>query len=240
MHSRRPAILITGFGPFPSIGTNATALLVPLIAAAAARTFRGIAFPYEILPTEWSAGVARAERLYHLHRPAVALHFGVSGRASGFEIETRARNHCSRTHDAAGLLPSVERLSPRGPEFLPVTLPAPYIVDRLRRRGLPASLSRDAGGYLCNALLYRALEIARSRQDAPRTGFIHLPASLVRSSRPLRGPAPLCRMDWADVVEGSLEIIAACLGRTVPPLQAPVIRSRSPQTAPAGLTFRRS
>jgi pyroglutamyl-peptidase len=234
MHSRRPTILITGFGPFPTIAANATTVLVPRIVEAASRAFKGIAFPSEILPTEWASGVARAERLYHLHRPIVSLHFGVSSRATGFEIETRARNRCSRTQDAAGLLPSLDLLSPHGPEYLATTLPAAHIVDRLRRRGLPASLSRDAGGYLCNALLYRTLELNRDAAEAPRTGFVHLPASLLRPSHTGRAIAASPRMDWSDVVEGSLEIIAACLGRPSPahPALGPGVRAH-----PAPLGF---
>ena len=216
MHASRPTVLLTGFGPFPGVGANATTLLVPRLAEAAARTFPGMRIAYDVLPTEWSAGPARALRLYGEHRPALALHFGVSSRARGFEIETRARNRCQASPDAAGLLPPLDLLSPEGPETLPAQVPAAYIVARLRRRGLPASLSRDAGGYLCNALLYRALELGRDLPDPPRAGFIHLPASLVHERFPTRGPVPGAPLDWEGVVEGGLEIIAASLGRPPP------------------------
>jgi len=218
MATDRPIILLTGFGPFPSVPANATSVLVPRLAAAAADVFAGSAVVHEILPTEWHAGLARASQLYRQHRPVLALHFGVSSRANGFEIETRGRNYCSAALDAAGLLPPLDRISLHGPEFLPASLPAAHIVQRLRRRGIPAVVSRDAGGYLCNALLYRTAELARSHPAPMRSGFIHLPSDLVNERNPARGPMPSCRLAWRDVVDGGLEIIAASLGKAMTPI----------------------
>jgi pyroglutamyl-peptidase len=218
MTTDRPTILLTGFGPFPGIAANATSVLVPRIAAAAREVFAGCRVETAVLPTEWQAGLDRVGRLYREVRPTLALHFGVAGKATGFEIETRARNVCSQSRDAAGAMPDGRCVTPEGPEYMPATLPAAHIVERLRRRGLPASLSRDAGGYLCNALLYRAQELARALAMPARSGFIHLPSDLVNERNPARGPLPGCRLDWRQVIDGGLEIIAASLGR--PPLPA--------------------
>lgn len=209
----RPLVLLTGFGPFPTVAANATSILVPRIAEATRRAVPGVAIAAHILPTEWEASLSLLGDMMRRLRPVIALHFGVSGRATGFEIETRGRNRCSQSEDAAGLLPSNEYVSPGGPEFLSATLPAAHIVGRLRRRGLPAQLSRDAGGYLCNALLYRSLEIARTSGMPARSGFVHLPASLVNERRPALEPRPAGHLTWDGVIEGSLEIVAATLGR---------------------------
>ncbi len=220
MPQERPVILLTGFGPFPGVPANATSILVPRIADAARRAFPRVTIAAHILPTEWSTGLRVVDALYADLAPEIALHFGVSGRATGFEIETRGRNRCNQTQDAAGQMPSLARLSPTGPEFLPSPLPAAHIVERLRRHGIPAMVSRDAGGYLCNALLYRTLEIARYSVVPPRVGFVHLPANLVNKRNPSRGPLPACRLTWDEVVTGGLEVIAACLGRPAPPMHA--------------------
>ncbi len=209
----RPTILITGFGPFPTVGANATSILVPRIADAARRGVPGVTVSAHVLPTEWEMSLVLLEELTRALRPTLALHFGVSGRATGFEIETRGRNRCSLSEDAAGRLPLCERVSPKGPEFLTATLPAAHIVSRLRRRGLPARISRDAGGYLCNALLYRSLEIAQAYGTPGRSGFVHLPANLVNERRPMLEPRTGTRLSWDDVIDGSIEIMAAALGR---------------------------
>jgi pyroglutamyl-peptidase len=213
MPSSRPVLLLTGFGPFPRVPANATSLLVPKIAEAAGNTFAGLSTVCEIIPTEWRAGLERVEELYRTHRPAVAIHFGVSGRATGFAVEARARNCCAPSPDATNCLPNGDCLAPGAPEFLPSALPVTLIVERLRRRGIPAQLSRDAGNYLCNALMYRTLDLARGKEWPVRNGFVHLPTSLVDSRHPERGPLASSPLSWRQVIDGGLEIIAASLGR---------------------------
>lgn len=216
MAPSRPILLLTGFGPFPRVPMNATSLLVPRIAEAADKVFAGVSVVCEIIPTEWRAGLARVEALYAEHRPLVAIHFGVSSRATGFAVEARARNCCAASPDAADSLPECDSVAPGAPEFLPSTLPVTLIVERLRRRGIPVQLSRDAGTYLCNALMYRTLDLARASDWPARNGFVHLPTSLVDPRHPERGPLRSSPLSWRQVIDGGLEIIAASLGRQRP------------------------
>ncbi len=216
MMNGRTTVLLTGFGPFPSVPANATSLLVPRLAEAARAAFPGIAFETRTLPTEWSSGIEHLYGLYEELTPTVALHFGVSSRARGFEIEARGRNRLAFVPDAAGALPSTPVLRADGHEYLASTVPVGAIVARLRRRGLPAFISRDAGTYLCNAAFYTALDMARRTEREHRIGFVHLPASLcVEERRPALGIHPRCPLSWRDAVEGGLEIIGATLGRPV-------------------------
>ena len=111
-------------------------------------------------------------------------------------------------------MPAGERLRADGAEHLKASLPVQHIVARLRARGIPAFVSRDAGGYLCNATLYHSLGCAR---DAPgrRVGFIHIPATLGRPGAANRGRVGACRLTWEQASAGGLEILAACLGLNV-------------------------
>jgi pyroglutamyl-peptidase len=216
MANGRSTVLLTGFGPFPSVPANATSLLVPRIAEAARVAFPGIAFEVRTLPTEWTAGLAHLDELYETLAPTVALHFGVSSRARGFEVEARGVNRRAYVPDAAGAFPSTPALSEGGADHLASTVPVSAIVARLRQRGLPAFVSRDAGAYLCNAALYTALDRARRHARDLRIGFIHLPASLlVEERRPQFGPHPRCPLTWRETIDGGLEIIGATLGRPV-------------------------
>lgn len=207
----RTSVLITGFGPFPGVPINATMRLVPTLAADAARAFAGVRIATAILTTEWAAAPRALDGLLAEVRPDLVLHFGVSSRARGFEVEQRAANACMQSPDAAGLLPPGERLRADGAEHLQVSLPVPHIVARLRARGIPAFISRDAGGYLCNATLYHSLGCAR---EAPgrRVGFVHIPATLGRPGAANRGRVGACRLSWEQAQAGGLEILAACLG----------------------------
>ena len=101
-----------------------------------------------------------------------------------------------------------------GPERLPASLPVRHIVARLRRLGIPAFVSRDAGTYLCNAALYHSLVCAKDEAAAGRrVGFVHIPATLARPGGPNRGRTGACPLTWEETVAGALEILAACLGR---------------------------
>jgi pyroglutamyl-peptidase len=216
MHSAKPTLLLTGFGPFPRVSINATSVLVPKLAREAARRFAGLEVLSAIVPTEWTVGTDAIARLYREHRPSVAIHFGVSSRASGFAIETRAQNRCIASPDAAGQLPAASCISASGPEFLPVNLPAAATVQRLRRSGLPAQLSRDAGGYLCNAALYTALTFAHAHGRPSRIGFVHVPDRLIDLRRPHCESQDGCRLSRSEFLLGGLIIIATALGRSIP------------------------
>lgn len=195
-------VLLTGFGPFPGVPQNATGRLVPRLAERARRRFAGISFTTAILPTEWDRGPRQLAR--HLGRGpfAVALHFGVSQQARGFVIETRGRNACRPSPDAAGRSPPRPRIDAEGPTERPVNLPVARIVERLAALELPVATSDDAGGYLCNAVLYHSLALAETGTGAALTGFVHVPVDLA---------APGASLTLDQAIHGGLEIIAACL-----------------------------
>jgi pyroglutamyl-peptidase len=208
MRTKRPIVLLTGFGPFPGHPSNVSGLLAERLASAAANEFVGCNIRSATLPTEWQAGPRRLEQLLGELQPAIAIHLGISRRARGFVIETQARNAVVPNCDAIGSLPAAACLLGEGPDVLATTWPAGRIVARLRRRGLPAVLSHDAGRYLCNAILYHSLAALPSANRAlPRRGFVHIPPSLGETGH--RG-----RMGWEEAIDGGLEIVAACLGRS--------------------------
>src|SRR5262245_27747504 len=203
-------VLLTGFAPFPGVPVNATMALVPQLADRAKCRFPGARLIAGVLPTEWEAAPRQMETLLAQASPDLILHFGVSSRARGFEIEQRGQNRCLLAPDAGGAFPPSPAVRAGGPEILRASLPVYYIVARLRRRGIAAFASRDAGGYLCNATLYNSLATARA-QPGRRVGFIHLPASLARPA--VTGRSGTCPLTWAQALEGGLEILAACLNR---------------------------
>lgn len=196
-------ILLTGFGPFPGVPENASALVVEELTRVA-KKIAGAEVSSVILPVDWIAAPRQIVALIASERPALVLHFGVSRRAQGLVVETVARNRRGSVLDAFGKLPASEKIEEQGADMLASTLPAISIVERLRVKGLPAEISQDAGDYLCNAVLYASLQVCRER-DA-RVGFIHLPVDLSGSNNGLSVPA---------AVKGGLEIIRACLEAAV-------------------------
>ena len=96
------------------------------------------------------------------------------------------------TSDRAGRLsPASRRASASvglngAPAALRLPAPAARLVVAARRARLPVTLSRDAGKYLCNYLIWRGTEAA-SRPGGPRlAAFVHVPDIARTPRRPGR------------------------------------------------------
>lgn len=165
-------VLVTGFGPFPGAPHNASASLVTALAQSA--QIHGIELFAEVIPVMWAdAGKAAREAIARVE-PHAVLHFGVSKRATGFEIETRAFNASGPKQDHAGVVRPSRPLDRSGMRVLFATMPPAILLRALRRGGFPAQLSRNAGRYLCNAVFYWSLSDAGS--SGRLVSFIHIPA----------------------------------------------------------------
>lgn len=172
----RPTVLLTGFGPFPRVRRNASASLVKKLAFKARIALPHYRFAAAVLPTEWARAPSLLSELYVRHAPVLALHFGVASNMSGFRIETVARNICRMSPDATGSLPVRNCVYEGGAPTLPATIAVTSIARHLEAQGYEARLSDDAGGYLCNAVLYHSLVEAKARGERCKVGFIHVPA----------------------------------------------------------------
>ena len=199
-------ILVTGFGPFPGVPFNASSVLVEQLAEAEPRSVPRATILAAILPTDWRLAAETSRRAVRAFDPDVILHFGVSRRCAGFEVETQARNHAAPFLDQAGLEPPGRTLRRGAPPMLKATLPAAMLVQRLRLAGLPAVVSSDAGRYLCNAVLYETLVQSRDRKPAPLVGFIHIPALPAASSNGAFGDAARA---WRELKAGAEIIVRA-------------------------------
>jgi pyroglutamyl-peptidase len=212
----RRTILITGFGPFPGHPRNASGLLAELLADITRRSLPGYDVRAAVLPVEWQAGPQRLAELLRETSPFVALHFGVSRRARGFVIEQRAVNVAAESCDASGAMPVNCAVAAGGPGELQSTFPASLILTRLRRLGLPVKLSRNAGHYLCNSVLYHSLAESRAAdlpRIASRRGFVHIPSDLVGGGHDRLSAGRGCPLDWEGAVRGGFEIVQTCVRR---------------------------
>jgi pyroglutamyl-peptidase len=102
------------------------------------------------------------------------VHFGVSARARGFVIETRAVNQTSHRADCEGAEAAGRCVRANAAASMASTLPTARLVQRLRAEGLPATLSVDAGRYLCNTVLFESLMLCAAHGTRV-AGFVHIP-----------------------------------------------------------------
>src|SRR5208337_2174559 len=105
-------VLVTGFGPFPGISHNASASLVLALENSPAAP--GLEVTTAIIPVIWASARAATRQAVAGFQPHAVLHFGVSRRASGFEIETRALNMSGPKEDHAGVVRPEKPLVQRG------------------------------------------------------------------------------------------------------------------------------
>jgi len=153
-------VLVTGFEPFGKNDVNPSQLL--------AESLGGI-----VLPVSYARAAAGLRRAIDERNPDVVVAFGLADDREAIWVERFAHNldEASTTDndDAAGSGTEIERGAPLA---LATRLPADEIVEALRAEEIPAGISRDAGGFLCNHVFYVLLRALRDRQVG---GFVHVP-----------------------------------------------------------------
>lgn len=175
MAARSVTVLVTGFGPFPGCHSNPTGELARWIDDGLLRAPEGSTLLSRTLETSWRAVREFAEGPLQDIAPDISLHFGVSGRAGGFRIETVARNTASNSADCDGETFDGAQLVRGAGLSLRTSLNARQLAVALRRRGLPAETSRDAGDYLCNMIMFLSLHEGMRAGRAGLCGFVHIP-----------------------------------------------------------------
>jgi pyroglutamyl-peptidase len=93
-------------------------------------------------------------------------------------------------------------------------LPAPArrLLGTLRAARVPAALSHNAGGYLCNYLAWQAAEAASLPRGPRLAAFIHVP-NIRRHARPRAAKRHFALDDLARVGEHLLVALAAAARR---------------------------
>lgn len=165
-------ILLTGFGPFLDVPDNPSARLVRAVHG---RAVHGHGIHTLVLDVDWQRALPQVVSAARATRPALILGFGVASRRTGVQVETRG----VATRSGA----DIHGHTPTGPWPPPDTVDATADVARLAE-ALSATLSTDAGTYLCNGWLHQVVP----QVQAPAT-FVHLPPAGMDPHRLLTGLA---------------------------------------------------
>lgn len=182
MRAAQRPLLVTGFGPFPGVPRNPSAALARRIGRLVGPKIGGLPVRVLILPTTYSA-IPEVLEPALAEGPAAILMLGVATRAKRVRVEAQGRNRTSRLFpDASGRIAARLTLEREGPAARRTAFGRQGLAI-LRRAGVPAVPSRDAGRYLCNATYFRAL-----REGCPAL-FLHIPMP-PRTARPARPAKP--------------------------------------------------
>jgi pyroglutamyl-peptidase len=128
-----------------------------------------------VFPTSYAAVDRELPALIAEHKPDALLMFGLAPRARGLRVETRARNALALLPDAGRASLGRCAIAVGSPTSMKLRTPARPLLAALRGLRPRATLSRDAGRYLCNYLCWRAAETASTGKGLRLAAFIHVP-----------------------------------------------------------------
>lgn len=168
--------LLTGFGAFGDIANNPSQRLVEHFANSGAP---GHVLTTHVFPVSFTRVEQQLTSLLGESGSVpfdIVLMIGVNAGERDWRIERLGANvnepgSVDMDNDTAPSGPII----PEMPHELECTFPVEQLVEALHEAAIPAVVSRSAGGYLCNHLLFRAL--ARLQQSPEVIGgFVHIPA----------------------------------------------------------------
>jgi pyroglutamyl-peptidase len=168
-------VLCTGFSSFPGQAHNPTESLMHFLSKEKYTLEKDLKINLDthVLQTSWKALNVFFETMPLVQYDAI-LAFGVAGRSRKIRLETVAKNLTIQSiPDAEGCFATASHIISDMPQKLKVQNPLNHIVDALNHTGLPCRLSRDAGSYLCNAMLYKLL--VDKRLENTFKLFVHVP-----------------------------------------------------------------
>lgn len=193
---------MTGFEPFGTDSENPSGDAVRLLAS----TWQG---PEQlvtaVLPVTFDGAGARLRELIAEHSPDLIISTGLAGNRAALSFERVAVNlRDARIADNAGEQPIDTPVVPAAASALFATLPVKAMTAAVADAGVPAELSLSAGTFVCNDVMFQAIDAA----GHARAGFIHLPWADGQK------PAPAPTLPLAEIARGIEVAIRAALATT--------------------------
>ena len=164
-------VLITSFEPFGGRRTNASFEAMSLIPG----KFGNITIDKKLLPVEFERATAGIRSFIRHGGYDYAISLGLAAGRKAITPERIAVNVMdSRTPDNAGYMPDDVPVVDGGADGLFSMLPIKEMIYAIKNAGAPTAISDSAGTYVCNAVMYAAIDAAK-KTGRTKAGFIHLP-----------------------------------------------------------------
>jgi len=175
LSSATRTILVTGFEPFGGEAVNASWEAARKLDGWRLGEFAAVA---RLLPCAYDASVKELVGAIETLRPGAILMTGQAAQRAVVCVERFARNlDDAAAPDNLGHLRNGVAIAEGAPERLEAAAPVKAIAGAIREAGIPARVSRSAGGFVCNHLYFGALQYLRDTGRATPAVFVHLPAT---------------------------------------------------------------
>jgi pyroglutamyl-peptidase len=190
-------VLLTGFEPFGTATSNPSGEIVKQIS--------GDNIVTAILPVAYTQSAERLLELIADHNPDVVICLGQAEGRTQITPEKVAINlDDARLADNEGVLRNDMKIIDAGPDGYFSTLPVNEIVEAIKAKGVPATVSLSAGAFLCNHVFYVAQD--KFAGTKVRSGFVHVP--LMDSQAPEFPGLPTMPLDQMVIaVRAMLEVL---------------------------------
>jgi pyroglutamyl-peptidase len=190
-------VLLTGFEPFGTATSNPSGEIVKRIS--------GDNIVTAILPVAYAQSGERLLQLIAEHNPDVVICLGQAEGRTQITPEKVAINlDDARLADNEGVLRNDMKIIDAGPDGYFSTLPVNEIVEAIKAKGVPATVSLSAGAFLCNHVFYVAQN--KFAGTKVRSGFVHVP--LMDSQAPEFPGLPTMPLDqMVTAVRAMLEVL---------------------------------
>jgi pyroglutamyl-peptidase len=204
LSSATRTILVTGFEPFGGETVNASWEAAKKLEGWRHGEYVAVA---RLLPCAYGPSVKKLIHEIETTRPEALLMTGQAARRAVVCVERFARNlDDASAPDNDGDLRRALRISRAAPEWLEATAPAGAIARAMKDAGVPARISRNAGGFVCNHLYFGALQYLSDKRLAIPAVFVHLPVTPEQTP-----PGASAKRVTPDKAADALRIAAAAM-----------------------------
>lgn len=165
-------ILVTGFDAFGKEKINPSLETVRRLPEYIA----GVKIMKLEIPTIAYKCLQIIEEAVCLHEPDVVLSIGQAGGRAEISVERIGINIDDYSiPDNEGNRFIDEPVVMDGPAAYFVTVPVKAMVQKIREKKIPASVSNSAGTFVCNHVTYGVCHMLATKYPGKRSGFIHIP-----------------------------------------------------------------
>ncbi|KAA8819219.1 peptidase C15 [Bifidobacterium rousetti] len=200
------SVVISGFDHYEDVRINPSYEVPKALAAKGVDGLDDVELTISAvsLPVSFAKAWPTLRETIEATHPNIVIATGLKHAARGVMLERCATNLMDAARpDVDNVTPRRAPIDPDGPAAYWTRLPLRSILADFTRDGIPATLSSDAGTFVCNSLFYNLLNWA-SGQEKVLAGFVSFP--LINESRHPQHGLPLRHLvtAGADVVRDSV------------------------------------